>query len=339
MQTSDLRDRMQATVIDFVWSQWAQMGVSGSTLRRDRWAADPEALLVFTVHVARREPRLFDEVLDWMRLNGKLLSVQRLRNLAEADDETRRLIGASLAWARAQNPKLRSRFPIDDEAVPNAQPKDLFLAGGEKLLASRPDPTFLRFGYRRPHADPSLKSQAPNPLAPINLAFRLRLAFGVGSRSEVLRYLLTTEHPEASTQQIAVAISFAKRNVNDTLMALADAGVIEARPRSNERVYWADRRRWAYVLGIGVRELPDFVDWIRLLATIRVILTWLDEDAMVERSDYMRGSEARQLIDRIRSDLLASGVDVSDDRAVGTDYWADFEETLEHTIRKLRAAQ
>ncbi|MGH2573515.1 MAG: hypothetical protein ACRDGU_08570 [Actinomycetota bacterium] len=335
MQTSDLRQRVQATLIDFVWSQWVQMGVSGSTVRRDRWAADPEALLLFTVHAARRDPRLFDEVLDWLRLNGKLLSVQRLRNLAEADDETPRLIGAALAWARSQNPTLRSRLPID-EAASAGEPKDLFLADGEALLAGTPDPIFLRFGYRRPRAKPSWKSQAPNPLAPINLAFRLRLAFGVGSRSEVLRYLLTTEHPEASTQQIAEATAFAKRNVSDILLGLADAGVVETRQRTNERVYWADRRRWAFLLGVGIRELPDFVDWIRLLTAIRIVLAWLDEDAKVERSDYLRSSEARRLLDRIRPDLLASGVDVADDRSVGTEHWTALEETLERTLRKLR---
>jgi hypothetical protein len=39
------------------------MGVSGHTDRRDHWSIDPEALLVLTLRAARREPRLFDEVL------------------------------------------------------------------------------------------------------------------------------------------------------------------------------------------------------------------------------------------------------------------------------------
>src|SRR5687768_15671308 len=64
MLISTLRDEVQTTLVDFAWSQWAQMGVFASTDRRDTWAQDPEALLVFTLHIARREPRLFDEVLD-----------------------------------------------------------------------------------------------------------------------------------------------------------------------------------------------------------------------------------------------------------------------------------
>lgn len=174
--------------------------------------------------------------------------------------------------------------------------------------------------------------------APINLAFRLRLLFGIGTRSEVVRYLLSTEHPEASAQQVADAAAFAKRNVSESLAALADAGVVETRWRTNERMYWADRKRWTPLLGIGLRELPDFVDWIQLLRALRLLMGWVEEDATLERSDYLRASEARQLVDRIRPDLLAGGVDVPADRgAVGPAYWSVFEDTVEAALRRLRS--
>ena len=65
--------------------------------RRDTWAADPEALLLLTFEVGRGEPRLFEEVLDWMLVNERLLSVQRLRNRI-VDDDDRRLVEAVLGW-------------------------------------------------------------------------------------------------------------------------------------------------------------------------------------------------------------------------------------------------
>ncbi len=42
---------------------------------------DPEALLLFTIEVARLDPRPFDETLDWLATNGTLLSLTRLRHL------------------------------------------------------------------------------------------------------------------------------------------------------------------------------------------------------------------------------------------------------------------
>jgi hypothetical protein len=42
------------------------------------WMIDPEALLLATCTFGRYEPRLFDEVLDWMRTNGWVMNTQRL---------------------------------------------------------------------------------------------------------------------------------------------------------------------------------------------------------------------------------------------------------------------
>ena len=85
MQISDLRRTARDRLVDFAWDEWAQMGVSASARRVDRSAQDPEALLLFTFEVAREDPRLFGEVLDWLALNERLVSVQRLRNLCRAD--------------------------------------------------------------------------------------------------------------------------------------------------------------------------------------------------------------------------------------------------------------
>lgn len=104
---STFREGARDTAIRFVWNQWAQMGVFGSAVRSEQRAADPEALLLFTLEVSRSDPRLFDEVLDWLALNGRLFSQQRIRNLM-LDEEQERLVGAALAWASLQTPALRS---------------------------------------------------------------------------------------------------------------------------------------------------------------------------------------------------------------------------------------
>lgn len=65
MSISKIKEELQDRLASFLWAQWAQMGILASAERSDRWAADPEALLLLTFEVAREEPRLFEEVLDW----------------------------------------------------------------------------------------------------------------------------------------------------------------------------------------------------------------------------------------------------------------------------------
>ncbi len=335
MPSSMLRQRVHDELLGFAWSQWAQLGVLAEFSHRDRWAADPEALLAFTLPIARRDPRLFDEVLDWLRANGRFLSLQRLRAIAH-DPEARSLARAAVAWAATYNPALRS-WARRTDAVSPAAPEVLFRIEQEGAFIGEPDPTFLRFGWRRPRAEPSGKSQPPDLSAPISFAFRLRLALGLGVRAEIVRVLLTSGYPELTAREIADWVAFSKRNVNEGLNDLADAGLLAASWRGRERSVRIDRQRWATFLGLGVEELPRFVDWVRLLPALLAILRWLDEDASLERTAYLRESAARRLLDALRPDLALAGVSLPEDRgARGPGFWRVFDEAVAASLRVLR---
>src|SRR5215213_4734062 len=77
MPTSATREDLQGRLASFLWRQWAQMGILATAERSDRWAADPEALLLLSFEVGRQDPRLFEEVLDWLVRNERLVSIQR----------------------------------------------------------------------------------------------------------------------------------------------------------------------------------------------------------------------------------------------------------------------
>jgi len=85
MSHENLANAFRETVLAFTWRQWGQLGVSAAVNQRDRWCQDPEALLLFTLEVARREPRMFDEVIDWLAAGGPDLMRQRLVNLLRDD--------------------------------------------------------------------------------------------------------------------------------------------------------------------------------------------------------------------------------------------------------------
>lgn len=327
MPISTLRERVQTTLVEFAWSQWAQLGVFASTDRRDPWAQDPEALLVFTLHIARREPRLFDELLDWIRLNGRLISGRRLASACPPGDRERPLVEAAVDWARTRG----STIQITGLHLVQKDEERLF----ETVRVTKPDDVFRSHGFLKPATEPSFNSREPDLRAPINLAFRLRQHFGLASsRAEIVRFLLTSGVPDANALAVADAAGYAKRNVNETLAALVAAGDVERYMRGNEGRYSVDRARWAHFLGIAPGELPTYRDWPRLLLALRELDRWLDDARLADLSDYMRASEARALMERLEPGLTAAGVHVSRDGA-GADYWPTFEQNVTRLLEKL----
>jgi hypothetical protein len=317
MQISELKTEVRNRLVDFAWEQWSQMGVSGAYRRADRSAADPEALLLFTLEVARADARLFDEVLDWLAANERLVSVQRLRNLCR-DDTDRSLAEAALAWATQSK---RKQQPNPSPAR-HPQPAALFRQIPADPL--RADQTFQSHGWLRSPAHRTGKSQPPNLFAPINFAFRLRAVLGIGARAEVARFLLTVPAPTATAQVITESAGYAKRNVHDALTLFTSAGVIRAVTVGNEQRYNIDRQDWAAFLGLEVDDLPSERSWPRLLYALRRLLRWLEQEDQESRTPYMRASQARTLAAEILPDLRYAGVRVPLGGRTGADYWEEF---------------
>jgi hypothetical protein len=330
MQTSTLRTRAIEQALEFAWDSWAQLGVSAQARVEDDRVADPEALLVFTLEVARHDARLFDEVLDWLRKNERLVSVQRLRNLCR-DDRERRVVQAALDWVSRfrRNPRFRSRD------TPRAAATEA-LFGSDGSEDRRSDPLFLEHGLVRGIAEPSFKSRRPDVLLPTNFAFRLRLALGVNSRAEVIRYLLTVPAPDVPAQLVAQVTSYAKQNVAETLDGLVEAGIVTAFSIANERRYSIDRAAWSRLLGLETEALPRHRDWPQLLWAVRRIIRFLDDPELEERSPYLRASAARDLIEEIEPSLLFAGVHVSSRSLPGEQYWDSFAETVDAALAALR---
>src|ERR1700751_3149207 len=122
IQISEIRGRFGQGLLDFAWRQWAQAGVAANITGSDPWAIDPEALILFTMGLARRDPRLFDEMLDWLAPSHKLLSMQRRRNLPSRFAVDARLVGAVIAWTREPVPSQLLKSERGPERVPEKIP-------------------------------------------------------------------------------------------------------------------------------------------------------------------------------------------------------------------------
>ncbi len=337
MDVSTLSHRLSERFVTFAWDEWAQMGVLATPHRRSPWAQDPEALIVCTLEVARGEPRLFDELMDWMLVNESLLSVRRLRAMC-VDETDRALVAAALGWLTRRRPRARLSSPgnrsIRSTASATTTLQPLFRSGGP---AREPDEDFASAGWLRPPLSPSHKSRLPDPMAPINLAFRLRQILGVGIRAEVVRVLLTTEAPWINAQTLARSTGYAKRNVHDALAGLSTAGVVSAFTVGSEQRYTADRPAWAALLGCQPDELPTHRDWPQLLGALRRILRWSEQPELEAMSEYLRASSARDLLDAIRPDLAFAGIPV-DLGPVPENTLSELEEVIERLLATIGAA-
>jgi hypothetical protein len=332
MDISAHRQRLSDQLVAFAWEQWAQMGLLATPHRRSPWAQDPEALIVFTLEIARAEPRLFDELLDWMLLNEPLLSVRRLRAMC-IDETDRTLTTATLAWLTRHRPRARLGNGSKTQAPAKLQP--LFR---HELQISQLDEDFAAAGWLRPVLAPSHKSQHPDTTAPINLAFRLRQILGVGIRSEVVRVLLGTEAPWVNAQALSRSTGYSKRNVHDALAGLNAAGVVSAFTVAAEQRYTADRSAWAALLGIRPDELPAHRDWPQLLALLRQVLRWVEQSELATMTDYLRSSRTNDLLEIISSDLAFVGIPTHSSRSTHAP-WRDLQEVIERLLAVIGAEQ
>lgn len=335
MEISALRQRLMSTLLDFVWEEWAQMGVLAASARPRRWAQDPEALLLLTLEIARNDPRLFDEVLDWLVHNEPLVSTRRLRRLCE-DPQDRRLSGAVMEWATRQ---VRPNSTGRGGGIDYDEPEPLFRrADGAALPTLRPDPLFLEYGLIRPPAEPSGKSLDPDLRASINFAFRLRHLLGVGTRAEAVRYLLTADIESATVADVAASSGYAKRNIQEALSSLHAAGAVSVAFAAGEQRFAVERARWAFFLGLDAKELPIHRNWPDLLGALRLILRWLMRPDLERLSDYLRASQAADLLDEIRPRLNRAGL-VFPARRGGERAWSDLEDTVDTALASLVPAR
>jgi len=311
MPISALNEHLEDTLDRFAWEEWAQMGILATAGPPRTWVQDPEALLLFTFEVARRDPRLFDETLDWLITNEQLMNLRRLRSLA-VDPEDRSLAEAVIAWLGRQRPK--ARFAANPRTAPSARAEPLFFQ--EHFPVLHPDETFAEHGWLRPAFSGTRRSMPPTVDAPINLSFRLRLLFGLSARAELARLLLTMEERGVTSTTLARNAGYTKRNVHEALTALEQAGVVSAFGTGYELRYRIDHERWSAFLEIP--ESIEHVDWIPILLSLRRTLRWSRAALRSQNSDYLIASSARDLIEQIRPDLSATGIKIPSQRRAST---------------------
>ena len=293
--TSPSKTALQREVHNFYWGVWSELGVSGWARTHQHWAIDPEPLIVFSPAVLASEPRLRDEATDWCIRNWRHVSAVRLRNLLR-DNESEQ----SDAWGEFA--ATVNRFS-GAAKWPHATAERNYTITGRSVL--------------RPLSERSM------------IYLRMRSIFGLGARTEVLRYLLFT-HERSTAAMLAAQTNYAKRNVADACESLAQAGMLSSKQVGN-RLYFslANETALATLLAPVPRTFPD---WPALLRVVNALFHWSVFDQ--KANERVLTVETHRVFGEIYKDLETLQLQAPD-HVAGAEFlsiWRNWSSTLMNSL-------
>jgi hypothetical protein len=190
-------DSLREAAVDRVAAQWIALGcqLAGGA---ETAVVDLEALVAITAEIGESSPRVYVAALDWCVAYGQAVNSARLKNVAAG-------IGVR-ATALAE------------------------LAGAVRAAGGPRWPFALAGSSRQPRG----KIVVADLSSPARLLWRVRSAFGVNARADILVALLTMPSPAVSISELARTTHFAKRNVAQAAYGMRLAGLVQIDRVGNE---------------------------------------------------------------------------------------------------------
>ncbi len=281
-------------MLDICWGQWSALGVYAAVAPEENKMIDPEALLCATMFYGRYDPRLFDEALDWIAANARIISLDRLKRIADLfGPGCKACLGASFGYL-GKNTNNRRLLSIidrwDDFRLEKEEKLFLNWGSGKALPVKRGDPDFLAWGFLR--NEPNLRglSGRPDLSNDANLSLRLRKLFGVTSRASVFGYLLLKG--EGNSMQISKSIYVNQRNVYGILVELAEGHFLQRWSGKGESVFSLDRESWLGFL--DVRRDLAYVGWAEFFLAFQLLLDDWAANPEAYSTEYLASSRLRE---------------------------------------------
>ena len=331
----EFKGEYQTLLLDFLWRQWSALGVAGQTRVEDDRIIDVEALLLFTCTVGRHDARLFDEMLDWLHTNGRLMNVMRLKRILRTERFAGERVLAAIAGLLAKGAEVPKWKQLAASVGPPSAAEGLFFGEDGRLLPvlGEPEPLFARYGWQRGPLRLRGYSQEFRPTEASNLVLQLRALFGINVRCEIAIYLLT--HEAAHPSQIARDAYYFERAVQGTLVDMSRSCIIQVRPTNREKRYWLKQDDWMRLLGRVEQAKPKWITWPPLFSALEQIWLRLNDTELFTLEPLLQASEVRQLMRNVRPSLDRAGFDraLSDDRQhLGESYLPVFIEDVKKLL-------
>jgi hypothetical protein len=285
--------------VALVWGAWVELGVRGWQRTHRDWAVDPEPLIIRTALLGDADPRLRDEALDWCVHYWRYVSRVRLRNLLR--EQSAESLDQWGEFAATVNKHSKANWPHASEEI-------RYTITGRSSLGSMDQPS--------------------------RAWLRLRAVFGLGARTEILRYFLSG-HRLGSVATIASRVGYAKRNVADECDSLQKAGVLKKRQVGN---------RFYYTL-VRATELQDFVgslapyrpDWAALFEVTSALVA-LEVSAGTMPVDVIT-VEAFRVAQLLDEPLDSLGIEDRPPLTLPDDYWPAVRDFAQRHLSAWSAGQ
>lgn len=306
----EFKDRYLDRLLAFLWDQWSALGVAGYGITDDAWATDPEALVIFTCTLGRYDPRLFDEALDWINVNGKILNLQRLKTIAAREPFAGVPLLAPIAAVMKQDKKyLAWRWKNLASVPPPRAEESLFFQkdGAPMARYGTPEPVFHQYGYFRGKLELRGMTQPVRVAPNSGLLVKLRSLFGNTARAEIILYLLT--HESGHPNEIARQTYYSQKTVQDTLVELAQSGLLGVSPKGKMKNYWVYPDKWREFLRLD--QPPQWVCWPLLFRALERVWLLISPPDFLKLEPLFQSSEVRRLMTELKPALEASGLPVT----------------------------
>lgn len=278
---SSLIDRaasLHGAAVDAAWRQWRALGGSAATDHPAHSIVDPEALVLFTISAGGEQARLSTVLYSWLEVNASLLSVQRMRNLSgHFPDRVADRLSEFSRHARAIS--RHPRWTALDESAD---------AGAEASAA-------LKL--------PTVRRAARVPLRSATaLVLRLRAAFGVSTKADVLCALLGARGAKMTVKDVVALTAYTSVAVRSSLEDLAEAGMIDALP-GKPQSFRAPRKGWEDLLRTG--PMPAWHAWWQFYAFCAALRELAARAKAGKFSEYALSVKVRDLLGTV-PELLGS---------------------------------
>lgn len=295
--SSTFKSEARAATVELLWSQWITFGVSGHAESAPGHAMiDPEALLLASTTLGRLDPRLFDEVLDWLQDQADWINLQRLVRLQKQHclGDTAVLSAVSARLARHSSHK-KWRTLVRPPNSTLSAPLPLFAEEGH---FGPSDPDFLAHGWLRGLVVYRGLAVAPPMDHAGNLLLKLRALFGRQSRAEVVAWLLA--HETGHPAEIARQTGHFRRSIQLTLNELERSGHIRSSRKTRAKRFsllhddWRFLATWSNPPG---RAFPAWLPWAAVFRWLEQFHALLDDPALANASPDFQAIEWRRRLD------------------------------------------
>ena len=306
------KDNYKTELLSLLWRQWTSLGVAGYGNKNDNKIIDCETLLIFTCGIGRYDPRLFDEALDWLRANGDLINIQRLKMILSKEQFAGAQALAAVAASIGQGYKTR-KWKSLFENLNKKSVEPLFYSPDNMPLRDfgKTNEIFADYGFSRGQIKPR------NQIAPLKysnaLILKLRGLFGLTARAEIIAYLLT--HETAHPSLIARETYFNQKTIQDAMVEMAKSGFISSKQIGREKQYWLNKKDWEALLKIETANAKWFL-YPPVLNALEKIWNKLNKIKLEDINDLLLSSELRSLMVEIKPKFELSGLQqlISDDK-------------------------